>query len=99
MKSSCTFTFPKKARAPHFARNLTIVSPNGGLGGQNHPKCEKSAQVHLFAQTFPFGSKSAFWVIFCILSIFAFLAPNDPESIKKPLPPQAFEPLVPENEL
>ena len=89
--------FTKKACARHFARNLTIVSPNGGRGGQNHPKCEKVhnpiflRKRHLLAPKVRFGSFSAFW------AFLHFRLQMTQKSIKKPLLPQAFEPLVPEN--
>ncbi len=96
MNSAIRFLF-KKASFRHFARNVTIVSPNGGPGGTNHSKCEKHnfpsfcPKVTFLLQKCILGLFLAFW------DIFILLAPNDPKIIKKPLLPQAFEPLGPKN--
>ena len=38
---TCKCFLYKKTCPRHFARNLTIVSPNGARGGRNSSKCEK----------------------------------------------------------
>ena len=92
------FVFVQKSSFRHFARNVTIVSPNGGPGGTNHSKCEKTQLSIFLPQSHIFAPKVHFGVIFSFLSYFLhFWLQMAQKSIKKPLLPQAFEPLGPKN--
>ena len=66
----CNSFLFKKASFRHFARNVTIVSPNGGPGGTNHSKCEKTQLSIFLPQSHIFAPKVHFGVIFSFLSYF-----------------------------
>ena len=80
----------KKASFRHFARNVTIVSPNGGPGGTNHSKCEKHnfpsfcPKVTFLLQKCILESFLAFWAIFTLL------APNGPRKHQETITPTSF---------
>ena len=86
----CNPFFVQKSSFRHFARNVTIVSPNGGPGGTNHSKCEK----HNFPS---FCSKVTFLLQKCMLesflafgAIFTLLAPNGPRKHQETITPTSF---------
>ena len=89
MNSAIRFLF-KKASFRHFARNVTIVSPNGGPGGTNHSKCEKTQLSIFLPQSHMFAPKVHFGVIFSFLSYFYTFGSKWPKKHQETITPTSF---------
>ena len=87
-------TFPYFSRFRQNARNVTIVSPNGGCRGKKSPKSKKSNISLFWAQNAFLGPKITFRQFLAFWSTFSFLLKMTKMASREPMKhrPGAFWP-------
>jgi len=94
----CNSFFVQKSIIPPLRTKRYYSKPKWRSRRHKSLKMRKNTTFHLFAPKSHSCSKSAFWSYFYLFELFLhFWLQMAQKSIKKPLLPQAFEPLGPKN--